>query len=53
MIMVLGFLLSAVIGFRFITTAVYAGVRWALDVCFDPENASIFLSSGYKPPENR
>ncbi|GAB3672149.1 hypothetical protein [Halopiger thermotolerans] len=49
--MVLALLLPALIGFTFVMAAAYAGTLRALDVYFDPEQDSIFLSDGSDPTE--
>ncbi len=47
--MVLEFL-PILIGFAFVMIAAYAGALRALEVYFDPEQDSIFLSDDYEPP---
>jgi hypothetical protein len=48
--MVLQYLLPALIGFAFVMGAAYAGTLRALEVYFDPDRQSIFLSDDYEPP---
>ena len=51
--MVFQYLLPALIGFVFVMGAAYAGTLRALDVYFDPNRQSIFLSDDYDPPSGR
>lgn len=51
--MVLDLLGLALIGFTFVMAAAYAGTLRALDVYFDPEQDSIFLSDDAGPPNRR
>ena len=51
--MVLQYLFPALIGFVFVMGAAYAGTLRALDVYFDPERQSIFLSDDYEPPNGQ
>ncbi|WP_169051773.1 hypothetical protein [Halorhabdus amylolytica] len=51
--MVLQFILPAVFVFAFIMISAYAGALRALEVYFDPEADSIFLSDDAGPPEYR
>lgn len=46
-------MLPALLGFAFVMIAAYAGSLRALEVYFDPENDSIFLSSDYEVPDER
>ncbi|MFB6112968.1 MAG: hypothetical protein ABEJ58_02555 [Halodesulfurarchaeum sp.] len=48
--MVLDVILSGIIGFAFVMIAAYAGTLRALEVYFDPDQNSIFLSDGSEPP---
>ena len=48
--MVLQLILPAVVLFAFIMVSAYAGALRALDVYFDPEADSIFLSNDHRPP---
>lgn len=50
MLMVIGYVLSALIAFTFLMIAAYAGTLRALDVYFDPNQDSIFLSDESDPP---
>jgi hypothetical protein len=50
--MVFGVLLPALVAFGFVTIAAYAGTLRALDVYFDPEQDSVFLSDD-RPPRMR
>jgi len=49
--MVVGFVVSVLIGFTFVMIAAYAGTLRALEVYFDPTGDSIFLSEDSEPPE--
>ncbi len=51
--MPLQYLLPALIGFVFVMLAAYAGALRALEIYFDPEQDSIFLSNDSEPPNNR
>lgn len=51
--MVLELLLPALIGFAFVMIAAYAGALRALEVYFDPNQDSIFLSKEADPPGGR
>ncbi|WP_191906245.1 MULTISPECIES: hypothetical protein [unclassified Haloarcula] len=51
--MILQYLLPALIGFVFVMGAAYAGTLRALDVYFDPDRQSIFLSDDYEPPDGQ
>lgn len=51
--MVLGLILPSLIGFVFVMIAAYAGALRALEVYFDPEQNSIFLSDDYEPPDGQ
>lgn len=51
--MVLEFALLALIGFVFVMVAAYAGALRALDVYFDQDQDSIFLSDNSEPPNAR
>jgi hypothetical protein len=51
--MPLQYLLPALIGFVFVMFAAYAGALRALDIYFDPEQDSIFLSNDSEPPDDR
>lgn len=48
--MVLQFVLPAVIAFAFVMISAYAGALRALEVYFDPDADSIFLSDDAEPP---
>jgi len=48
--MVLELLLPGLLGFVFVMIAAYAGSLRALEVYFDSEQDSIFLSDDYEPP---
>ncbi|ADQ65963.1 hypothetical protein GL213_01785 [Halogeometricum borinquense] len=48
--MVLGLILSGLIGFVLVMIATYAGALRALEVYFDPKQNSIFLSDDHEPP---
>ena len=48
--MVITNLLFALIGFTAVVIAAYAGSLIALEVYFDPDKDSIFLSDDYEPP---
>ncbi|WP_199722467.1 hypothetical protein [Haloarcula sp. Atlit-47R] len=48
--MAVEFLLPGLIGFAFVMVAAYAGSLRALEVYFDSEQDSIFLSDDYDPP---
>ncbi|MCU4800266.1 hypothetical protein OB920_07775 [Halobacteria archaeon HArc-gm2] len=48
--MVLELVLPGVVGFVFVMGAAYAGTLRALEVYFDTEQDSIFLSDDYEPP---
>ena len=48
--MVLQFVVPAVFVFAFIMISAYAGALRALEVYFDPEADSIFLSNDVEPP---
>ncbi|MFC7028959.1 hypothetical protein ACFQJ5_17250 [Halomicroarcula sp. GCM10025324] len=51
--MVFQYLLPALIGFVFVMGAAYAGTLRALEVYFDPDRESIFLSDEYEPPNDQ
>jgi len=51
--MVLQFVLPAVFVFAFIMISAYAGALRALEVYFDPDADSIFLSDEAEPPRVR
>ena len=51
--MVLELLFPALIAFAFLTIAAYAGTLRALEVYFDPDQDSIFLSDDAEPPNER
>jgi hypothetical protein len=51
--MVLEVLLPALIGFVFVMLAAYAGALRALEVYFDPDQDSIFLSNDVEPPSDQ
>ncbi|GAB6862093.1 hypothetical protein ACFR97_05535 [Haloplanus litoreus] len=51
--MVLQFAVPALIGFAFVMIAAYAGSLRALEVYFDPDQDSIFLSDDSDPPSTR
>lgn len=51
--MVLELIFPALIGFGFVMIASYAGALRALDVYFDPDQDSIFLSDDTEPPNIR
>jgi hypothetical protein len=51
--MVLGILLPSLIGFVFVMVAAYAGTLRALEVYFDPDQDSIFLSDDVEPPSDQ
>ncbi|WP_254271083.1 hypothetical protein [Haloarcula marina] len=51
--MVLDLLFPALIGFVFVMAAAYAGTLRALEIYFDPEQDSIFLSDDYDAPNRR
>lgn len=51
--MVLQFLVPALLGFAFVMIAAYAGSLRALEVYFDPDQDSIFLSDDSNPPFTR
>lgn len=46
------YLLPALIGFVFVMAGAYAGTLRALEVYFDPDQDSIFLSDDLEPPNN-
>lgn len=48
-----GSLLPAVIGFLFVMLAAYGGTLRALEVYYDPEKSSVFLSDDHRPPYSR
>jgi len=49
--MVFQYVLPAMVLFGFIMLSAYAGALRALDVYFDPEQDSIFLQNGGRPPD--
>jgi hypothetical protein len=51
--MVLGVVLSALVGFTFVMAAAYAGTLRALEVYFDPTQDSVFLSDDTDPLNRR
>jgi hypothetical protein len=51
--MVLQYLLPALIGFVFVMAAAYAGTLRALEVYFDPDRDSVFLSDDLEPRRGR
>jgi hypothetical protein len=51
--MVLGFVLAAALSFAFLMIAADAGTLRALEVYFDPDEDSVFLSDDARPPERR
>ena len=51
--MIFQYLLPALIGFAFVMGAAYAGTLRALEVYFDPDRQSIFLSDDYEPPDGQ
>jgi len=51
--MVLQFVVPALLVFTFIMISAYAGALRALEVYFDPEADSIFLSDDAEPPALR
>ncbi|WP_167879961.1 hypothetical protein [Halorhabdus rudnickae] len=51
--MVLQFVLPAIVVFAFIMISAYAGALRALEVYFDPDLDSIFLSDDAEPPKFR
>jgi len=51
--MVLGLILSSLIGFVFVMIAAYAGALRALEVYFDPKQNSVFLSDDHDPPSEQ
>lgn len=46
-------LIPALIAFTFVMIAAYAGTMRALEVYFDPEQDSVFLSDDCEPPNAR
>jgi len=48
--MVLQFALPVLVGFTFVMLAAYAGTLRALEVYFDPDEDSVFLSDDSEPP---
>ncbi len=51
--MVLELVLPAFLGFVFVMISAYAGALRALEVYFDPDQDSIFLSDDSEPPNAR
>jgi hypothetical protein len=47
--MPLQYILPALMGFVFVMTAAYAGTLRALEVYFDPDQDSVFLSDDLEP----
>ena len=48
--MVLDLLLPGLVAFVFVMAATYAGTLRALEVYFDPDRSSVFLSEDHEPP---
>lgn len=48
--MVLELIIPALVGFAFVMISAYAGALRALEVYFDPNQDSIFLSDDSEPP---
>jgi len=51
--MVVALVFWALVAFRFMTLAAYAGALRALDVYFDPNQDSVFIFDDPKPPKRR
>lgn len=51
--MVLGLVLPALVAFTFVMAAAYAGTLRALEVYYDPDRSSVFLSDDAGPPNAR
>jgi len=51
--MVLELILPGVIAFAFVMVAAYAGTLRALEVYYDTEQDSIFLSDDHEPPRGQ
>lgn len=49
--MTLEIVFAALLGFVFVMLSTYAGALQALEVYFDPDKDSIFLSNEHEPPE--
>ena len=43
---------TALITFLFVASAAYVGTLWALEVYFDRDRDSFFLSTSHDPPTN-